>query len=57
MRFVRDCSVKPAEASGQVRIRFVGVAAMLIGGLLALNNWFGPKACVAAISAGESPTL
>lgn len=57
IRFVRDCTVKPADASGHVSVNVVGVVLKLIGGLLLLNNWFGPSAFIAAISAAECATL
>lgn len=56
-RFVLNCGVKPAEASGQVMVKFPGVVAMLRIGLAVLNAWFGPSASVAAISAGDRATL
>src|ERR1043166_8591620 len=43
-RFVRDCNVKPADASGHVSARFVEIEVAAMVGLLVLNNWFGPIA-------------
>ena len=37
-RFVLDCTVKPADASGQVRVRFVGVVVALMLGLIVLKT-------------------
>src|ERR1043166_5566345 len=43
-KFVRDCSVNPADASGHVSVRFVEIAVAAMVGLLVLSNWFGPIA-------------
>ena len=45
------------RSSGQDNVRFVLVTDIPIGRLLVLNNWSGPSAWVAAISAGESAAL
>ena len=57
VRLVHDCRVKPAEARGQDRVRFVWLAVRLMFGLLVLRVWLGPSMSVAAIWAGESVTL
>ena len=57
VRFVRDCRVKPADASGYESTLFVPASPTITGGLLALNNWPEPNAAVAAISAEERATL
>jgi hypothetical protein len=37
VRLVRDCTVKPADASGHVNVKLVGIAARLMAGALVLN--------------------
>jgi hypothetical protein len=56
-RFVHDCNVNPADASGHVITMFPPPIDGNTTGLFVLNIWFGPIAYVAAASQGESAAL
>ena len=43
-RFVRACTVNPADASGHVSVRLDGELVRLMAGLFVLNSEFTPSA-------------